>query len=54
MAAALAAVEATAGDPGANLMPPILDAVRARATVGEVVGSLERVFGRHHESASLG
>ncbi len=32
-----------------NLMPPIIDAVRARATVGEICKVLERVFGKHQE-----
>jgi len=53
VAAAVAGVGRTAEDPTANLMPSILDAVRARATVGEIVAALEAVFGRHHESASL-
>jgi methylmalonyl-CoA mutase N-terminal domain/subunit len=30
-------------------MPPILEAVKAYATVGEIVGALEAVFGRHRE-----
>jgi methylmalonyl-CoA mutase, N-terminal domain len=54
VAAALADVGAAAASPEVNLMPPILAAVRAMATVGEVVGALEDVFGRHHESAALG
>ncbi len=44
--AALGALEAGArGD--ANLLALAIDAVRARATVGEVSDTLERVFGRH-------
>jgi methylmalonyl-CoA mutase len=44
--AALAALEAGArGD--ANLLALTVEAVRARATVGEVSETLERVFGRH-------
>ena len=43
---ALAQVEADAGRSDANLMPAILDAVRAYATVGEIVDSLAGVFGR--------
>ncbi|MHB8328306.1 MAG: acyl-CoA mutase large subunit family protein [Acidimicrobiales bacterium] len=42
---ALAAVASTAAS-DANLMPAILDAVRAYATVGEVVNTLASVFGR--------
>jgi methylmalonyl-CoA mutase N-terminal domain/subunit len=44
---ALAAVEATArGD--ANLLPPMKEALRARATLGEVSDVLRTVFGEHH------
>jgi methylmalonyl-CoA mutase N-terminal domain/subunit len=50
---ALAAVTAAATDPLVNVMPPILDAVRAYATVGEIIGSLESVFGRYTESVSI-
>ena len=34
---------------GANLMPPILQAVRCLATTGEVSHTLRAVFGRHEE-----
>ena len=45
-AAALAALKAAcAGD--ANLMPPILDAVRAYATLGEICGAMREVFGEY-------
>ena len=47
--AALAAVVADAGRADANLMPPILDAVRAYATVGEIIDTLADVFGRWRE-----
>ena len=44
--AALAALKAAcAGD--ANLMPPILDAVRAYATLGEICGTMREVFGEY-------
>jgi methylmalonyl-CoA mutase N-terminal domain/subunit len=33
-----------------NTMPAIIDAVRARATEGEIVGALREVFGVHHET----
>jgi methylmalonyl-CoA mutase N-terminal domain/subunit len=36
-----------------NLMPSILDAVRAYATMGEITGVLAEVFGRHRETAVL-
>ena len=48
--AKLAVVAADAADADVNLMPAILDAVRAYATVGEIVGSLASVFGRWAES----
>lgn len=32
-----------------NLMPPIIDAVKAYATVGEVMGSLREIFGEYKE-----
>jgi methylmalonyl-CoA mutase N-terminal domain/subunit len=45
-ARALAELRETAhGD--ANLLPPIREALRARATVGEVCGALRQVFGEH-------
>ena len=53
VAATLAAVTSAGADPLVNVMPSILDAVRAFATVGEVIGALEQVFGRYTESVSL-
>jgi methylmalonyl-CoA mutase N-terminal domain/subunit len=47
--AVLAAVEAAARS-GVNLMPPIVAAVEAEATLGEVSDRLRSVFGTHHES----
>jgi methylmalonyl-CoA mutase, N-terminal domain len=47
--AALARVVADAAIAEVNLMPAILDAVGAYATVGEVVGALASVFGRWAE-----
>jgi methylmalonyl-CoA mutase N-terminal domain/subunit len=41
---------ATARDESANLMPATIEAVRARATMGEIVQSLEAVFGRYTET----
>ena len=35
--------------PGANLMPLLLDAARAEATEGEIVQTLQRVFGTYRE-----
>jgi methylmalonyl-CoA mutase N-terminal domain/subunit len=34
-----------AGDTAAPLMPPIIDAVRARATLGEISDTLRGVWG---------
>ena len=47
--AALSAAAADAMRPDINLMPAILRAVRAYATVGEIVGALSSVFGRWAE-----
>jgi len=49
VAAALAAIQAAAQDPAENLMPYLLDAVRAYATLGEIVGVLKDVFGEYQE-----
>ncbi len=46
--AALAAVEAAASGTD-NLVPPIIRAVEARATVGEIADTLRRVFGEYRE-----
>ncbi len=50
---ALAALEAAARDPGRNVLPPIVDAVRARATLGEVCGVLRRVLGEYRPPTGL-
>jgi methylmalonyl-CoA mutase, N-terminal domain len=42
-----------AAEGGANTMPPILDAVRAYATVGEICAALKDVFGPYTESSVL-
>ena len=34
---------------GENLVPPVLDAVNAHATLGEIADTLRRVFGEHKE-----
>jgi methylmalonyl-CoA mutase N-terminal domain/subunit len=46
--AALASLNAAAHD-GSNLMPPIIAAVEARATVGEISDVLRTVFGEHRD-----
>jgi methylmalonyl-CoA mutase, N-terminal domain len=48
--AALAAVARAAAD-GGNLVPPIVAAVEARATVGEVAGILRAAFGEYRGTA---
>jgi len=49
----LAAVSRAAADPTANVMPAIIEAVRAYATVGEIMAALADVFGRYVERAAL-
>lgn len=49
-ASALAEVESAARN-GGNLMPPILEAVKAYATVGEISGALRKIFGEYQPSA---
>ncbi|MBS1871080.1 MAG: methylmalonyl-CoA mutase, partial [Actinobacteria bacterium] len=46
----LVALKEAAAKPNANLMEPLLDAARAEATEGELVESLQRVFGRYTEA----
>ncbi|MGE3840361.1 MAG: methylmalonyl-CoA mutase [Vicinamibacterales bacterium] len=48
---AIARVEQAARD-GSNLVPPILQAVEARATVGEVADALRTVFGEYRDSTA--
>ena len=45
---ALDAVERSARD-GTNLVPPVIAAVEARATLGEIADTLRGVFGEHRE-----
>ncbi len=52
VAAALQRVEETARSER-NLMPAILDAVKAYATVGEISDALRRVFGEYQESVVI-
>jgi methylmalonyl-CoA mutase N-terminal domain/subunit len=49
--ASIDAVEAAARS-GANLMPPVLAAVEARATLGEIADAMRRVFGEHRDRFS--
>jgi methylmalonyl-CoA mutase N-terminal domain/subunit len=50
--AALAAVSRAARD-GSNLVPPIVAAVDARATVGEIADTMRDVFGEFKETATF-
>ncbi len=50
---ALVAVEQAAHDPEENLMPYLLEATRARATEGEMVQALQKVFGRYTETPAF-
>jgi methylmalonyl-CoA mutase cobalamin-binding domain/chain len=47
---ALKALLEVAKDPDANLMPATIDAVRAHASMGEIVYCLEDLFGRYSET----
>ncbi len=42
-----------AEDPEVNLMPALINASRANVTVGEMMGAMEKVFGRHVEVPTL-
>ena len=46
----LAALREAAGHPDRNLMDPLLDCARARASEGEIVESLQQVFGDYRET----
>jgi methylmalonyl-CoA mutase N-terminal domain/subunit len=49
VAAALDRVRADAADPNVNMMPALIDAVKAYATLGEIMKTMESEFGRHVE-----
>jgi methylmalonyl-CoA mutase, N-terminal domain len=49
---AIAKVVEAAND-GSNLMPPIVAAVEAQATVGEIADALRTVFGEYKETATI-
>jgi methylmalonyl-CoA mutase N-terminal domain/subunit len=40
-------------DPEVNLMPALINASRVNVTVGEMMGAMEKVFGRHIEVPTL-
>ena len=49
----LAEQVAEASDPTTNLMPALMEAVRARTTIGEIIEALEGVFGTYVEQAVI-
>jgi len=51
--AALAAVRAAAADDTRNLMPPIIEAVKQYATLGEICDIFRQQFGEHSDPAYL-
>jgi methylmalonyl-CoA mutase N-terminal domain/subunit len=51
--AALERLEEAARDQGRNLMPPLLEAARADVTEGEIIGTLQAVFGSYSESPAF-
>jgi len=51
--AVLADVQSVAADPNLNVMPVLLDAVRAYATVGEIMDAMAEPFGRWTETPVL-
>jgi methylmalonyl-CoA mutase N-terminal domain/subunit len=53
VARALARVRADASEPATNLMPALLEASDAYATIGEICETLASVFGRHVEVARI-
>lgn len=53
VAAALAKLAAEAADPEVNLMPTLIEASRAYVTLGEMMGTMAGVFGRHVEVPTI-
>lgn len=53
VATTLAQLTQDARDSTVNLMPTILDAVRAHATLGEIVNTMADVFGRYEETPRI-
>jgi methylmalonyl-CoA mutase N-terminal domain/subunit len=50
---ALTALSTQAADPEVNLMPALIDAAGAYATLGEMMNTLADVFGRHVETPTI-
>ena len=53
VAESLTVLEAEAADPEINLMPALINASNAQATVGEMMKSMGTVFGRHIEVPTI-
>jgi len=53
VASALERLAHDAGDPTVNVMPALIEAAKAYATVGEMMSALARVFGRYVEVPTL-
>jgi methylmalonyl-CoA mutase, N-terminal domain len=53
VAVVLKGLERAARDPDENLMPHLLEAARAEATEGEIVQTLQKVFGTYTESPAF-
>lgn len=51
--ATLEALKVAAANPAVNLVPPLMDCVRATATVGEMIQTIGQVFGKFKEPASV-
>jgi methylmalonyl-CoA mutase N-terminal domain/subunit len=51
--AGLGEAAARSGEGSGNLLPAILEAVRAYATIGEICDALRAVFGAHQETVVL-
>ena len=50
---ALCAVRESASDPNANMMPSIVEAASACATVGEIMSALQSVFGTYEDAVAI-
>ena len=53
VAESLAALRRAAAEPSVNLMPPIIQAVKTYATVGEIMAAMGDAFGHHVETPAL-
>ena len=50
---ALSALKRACADPSLNVMPPLIQAVKAYATEGEIVEAMVSVYGRYTERAAF-